>query len=208
MIKQNSKRFISIILSLLLVVVALVVFFDFIQPEYQNIQALKGKLIGEQNFLASEAAAVQQAQEIISTYDNQSQGAANIGLAMPTGKDVAGAIAQIYGIAANNNINVTAVTVSAPTLEPKTTADGDAGNGGAGSLMGIVKPLASISFEVSGQGSYENFKNFLSQIETNIRIFDITNLKIDPVAGTSGAKPGNQDLFTYAITVATYYQVP
>ena len=72
-----------------------------------------------------------------------------------------------------------------------------------------MKPLGSFSFRLAASGSYENFKNFLSEIETNIRIFDVKTVALQPagVAAQTGAKAASsQDAFNYTITVATYYQ--
>ena len=118
---------------------------------------------------------------------------------MPSGEDVAGALAQIEGIATNNGITIGSIAVTAPALQVKT---------GTASTT-LMKPLGSFTFNLSAAGSYENFKNFLSEIETNIRIFDVKSVSFQPAStiSASGARATTtRDFFSYAILISTYYQ--
>ncbi len=179
--------------ALLFIVVALVVLFDLVQPEYGNFQTLKGQLAGEQAFLQSETTAVAQAQTLISQYQGQSASAQTAALAVPTGEDLAGALAQVYGLAANSKgLVIQTVGVSAPALQSQTA-----------SSTQLVQPLGTITFQISAIGSYEALQDFLSGLETNVRIFDIKGLSVAPANGATGK---SQDFFTYNLTVATYYQ--
>ena len=103
--RQSSKRLWSILLAFLFIVAAFVCFFDLVQPEYQNVEALRSQQLGEAAYLTSQTTLVKQAQTVLNTYQN-AQGTTNIGLAMPSGEDVAGALAQIQGIATNNGITI------------------------------------------------------------------------------------------------------
>lgn len=194
----------SIVGALVFVILALVLFFDLVQPEYGNMEALKGQAVGQKAFLASETTAVAQAQQLISEYQSQSQGEQNAALAMPTGADIAGALAQAYGIAQANNIVIQTISVSTPTLEaPATPTDGT-------TLSDLVKPLGTLTLQITAAGSYESLQGFLSGLETNIRIFDLKGISIQPAAGAASGKgvPITQDLFTYALSFAVYYQTP
>lgn len=196
--KQSSKRLWSILLSFLFILVSFICFFDLVQPEYQNTEASRSQQLGEQNLLISQTALVQTVQTTLNTYQNETQNTSNIGLAMPSGEDVAGALTQIEGIAENNGIVMTSIAVSPPQVQVKT---------GATSTT-TMKPLGSFTLTVTASGSYESFKNFLSELETNIRIFDVKNISLRPsaAAAVAGKAAPSPDMFTYAITVATYYQ--
>jgi len=196
--RQSSKRLWSILLAFLFVVAAFICFFDLVQPEYQNVESLRSQQLGEAAYLASQTTLVKQAQTVLNTYQN-AQGTTNIDLAMPSGADVAGALAQIQGIATNNGITIGSIAVTAPEIQVKT---------GTASTT-LMKPLGSFTFSISATGSYESFKNFLSEIETNIRIFDIKSISFQPasVVSASGARSTTtRDFFNYTVTVATYYQ--
>ncbi len=188
--KQTSKRLASIGLALVFLIVALVLLFDLVQPEYANFQTLKGQLAGRQAFLDSETTAVAQAQTLISQYQGQNASEQTATLAMPTGEDLAGALAQIYGLAQNSGVAVQTVGISAPTLQSQ-----------AASSTNLVQPLGTMTFQISATGSYESLQNFLSGLATNVRIFDVKGLNIVSPAGVTGK---TSDVFSYNITVAAY----
>jgi Tfp pilus assembly protein PilO len=65
--------------------------------------------------------------------------------------------------------------------------------------------MIDITFKVVG--SYSDFKNFLKQLETNIRIFNVKTLNISPViiAGSERSQVQSKNL-SYDISITTYYQ--
>lgn len=201
--KQNSKRLSSIIISLALVVIALVVFFDFIMPEYANIMQSKGQISAENGIYETESQAVTAVQNVIDQYKQQQGSGEAIALSLPDDQDVAGALAQVYGIAQNNNVAIQSISVSSPMIQAPIGASG-------GEASSTASPIGSFSLQLSAAGSYENFKNFISGIETNIRIFDVRGVSLSSASqvapGKNGA--GTQDFFNYSITVETYYQAP
>ena len=197
------------ILALAFLVAALLVFFDFIQPAYGDLEQEKGVEISTEQLLTNEQQMVSQAKALLSQYESESQAQSNLSLAMPSGPDLASALAQIYGIAQNNNVNVQGINVSAPTIQLQSGGSSEGTAGTPPTLSQIVKPIGAFSMQVSSAGSYEDMKNFLSQIETNVRLFDVTALSLQAVPVAAGAKSSaTADFFTYNITVTTYYQLP
>jgi Tfp pilus assembly protein PilO len=197
--KQSSKRLWSLLIAFLFVLAAFLCFFDLVQPEYQSVETLRSQQLGEANYLVAQTALVKQAQTVLNTYQNESQNTSNISLAMPSGQDVAGALAQIQGIAVNSGIAVVNIGVTAPELQVKT----------ANASSTAMKPIGSFTFNISATGSYESFKNFLSELETNIRVFDVKSVSFQPittVAAVAGKPTAGRDIFSYNVTVATYYQ--
>jgi hypothetical protein len=126
-------------------------------------------------------------------------------MALPVGPDVSGALAQIYGIATNANVTIQGAEISTQAVQavaaPATTV------GAAAATGSIVKPTGTVSFQVTGSASYESFKSFLQELETNIRIFDVTAISLQPAAiAATKTQTANMDMFNYTITVVTYYQ--
>lgn len=196
---QSSKRLFSMIFALIFILGAFYGFFNLVEPAYSNAQALRSKQLGEEDYLQTQAALVKQAQNLINTYKNESQ--TNVGLALPSGQDAAGALAQIEGIAAANSISITNINASAPTIQTDAS--------GAATSSQMQKPLGSFSLRITATGAYENFKSFVAEIETNIRLFDVKEFSLQPIAVTATTKSGvTQDFFTGSLTVITYYQTP
>jgi Tfp pilus assembly protein PilO len=198
--KSSTKRFTSSLLALVLLVAALIVYFEMVQPAYGNLEAAKGKLAGEGQMLQNEANTVGQVQKLITAYEGQASAEAALAAALPTGKpDLAGAIAQIYGLAQANSLTIgnLGVSVSTPIGAAAQAV------GAAGSSV-PVSPLGTVAFSLTANGSYENFLNFISGLESNLRLFDIRQVSVQP-AGAVG-KSAVQDYFTYTVTVNVYYQ--
>jgi len=212
--KQETKRLSSILVAALIVAGALVVYFEFIVPAYTNLQMVKGQEESEKTLYANETQIVNQVKSLLSTYQSNASSSQSVAMALPVGQDVSGALAQIYGIAANTGVTVQGVAVSvqavqtvAPSAVAADTSTSQIANAAAGGS--IIKPTGTVSFQIAGSGSYESFKNFIHGLETNIRIFDVTAITIQPAAtAATKIQAANTDMFTYSITVVTYYQAP
>ncbi len=200
--KPSTQRFLSAILAIVLLVASFIIFFDIIQPAYGNLEALKGKLAGEQSLLATESSTLSSLAGVIAKYNTQASSQDAVNATFPNGQNIAGAVAQMVGIAQANSIAIQNVSISA-------TAATQNGTGlGTSASAWLVKPTGTIAFVLTGVGSYGNLKNFLRDLEDNVRIFDLKQLSIQPAPTVTGrsASP-TQDLFSYVITANTYYQV-
>jgi len=198
------------ILSLVFLAAALFIFFDLIQPTYGDLQTKKATVLSNQTLFDHEQQVVAQAKKLISQYENESLAENNLALAMPTGPNVAMALAEVYGIAQNNNIVIQNVGINPPTVQVPNQAQRGSASTSVEEIQ-IIKPTGALSLQITAIGSYENFKNFFSQLETNIRVFDLTTLSTQAASGIAIGGKGAQvtpDFFTYNFTVTTYYQVP
>jgi Tfp pilus assembly protein PilO len=203
--KQSSKRLFSILIALVFVVVALLALFDFIEPAYGEFEMMKGQLVSDQAFLSQEQGIVTQAQNLLSAYENDTSAENSLALAMPSGPDTSGALAQVYGLATANNLVVQNITVSPPSVQSQAYNSGSTPSAPL-TLAQVVKPIGSVALQFSAVGSYENLQNFLVGLEDNIRIFDVTSFSLQP--GTAGVKGlSGADEFTSNITATTYYQL-
>jgi Tfp pilus assembly protein PilO len=206
--KQETKRLSSIIIAALILAGALVVYFEFIVPAYANLETIKGQEESETTLYANETQIVNQGKSLLATYQSDASSSQSVAMALPVGQDVSGALAQIYGIGANAGITVqnTGISIQA-VAAPGVAASSQIAN--AATVGSVIKPTGTVSFQVSGSGSYESFKSFLQGLETNIRIFDVTAVSLQPAAiAATKTQAANQDMFNYTVTVVTYYQAP
>jgi Tfp pilus assembly protein PilO len=206
--KQETKRLSSLIIAALILAAALVTYFEFIVPAYTNLESVKGQEESEKILYANESQIVSQGKSLLATYESDASSSQAVAMALPVGQDVSGALAQIYGIAANTGVTLQGTSISVQAV----ATPGDAGDGqiaSAAAAGSVIQPTGTVSLHVSGSGSYESFKNFLEGLETNIRIFDVTSISLQP-AGTAATKTqaANPDMFNYSLTVVTYYQSP
>ncbi len=207
--KQTTQRFSGIIFSFLILVVAAVAFFEFVEPEYVNFMTLKGQVVAQQQFLATQQEIATKMQSVLATEANQASSSQAVNLALPVGVDSAGALAQLYGLAGASSLTIQNIGVSLQAAQQTAAQSTAASPSGAVSVASLIKPAGSITFQIAASGSYEALKTFLQGIETNVRIFDVTALSIKPVptVTTAGAVVnGSQDLYNYNMTVVAYYQ--
>ncbi|MEK7181245.1 MAG: hypothetical protein AAB738_02845 [Patescibacteria group bacterium] len=199
--KQSAKRLISMILSLALMVVAFVVFFNLTQPIYQDIQSEKGVQVAKQSFVDSKKTAIKQVQNLIKSFkedaDLQSAQAA-VQISFPNNPDLTGALVQLSGLASLDHLNIQSINI-ADTPASQTQISSSLGESSQGQNI-FSKPFSRITFTLGIIGSYDDFKNFLKKIETNTRIFDVTGIGVSPLAKIGSA------VYTYSLQVVAYYQ--
>jgi len=201
--KQQTKRMLSAAFSLILLVLALVNYFYFIQPAYEDEQATRGLQISRQSFLDYESSAIKQVKNLIDTYQGQLQIQDAVSLALPPREDLGGALSQIYGLAQGSGL----------ALQGVSATDGGAASVPATASAGssfqteLKKSVSSVIFQIKASGSYESLKTFLSKLETNIRVFDLKTLTIQPVPTVSQGRVGQaQNLYSFDLSLVTYYQ--
>jgi Tfp pilus assembly protein PilO len=184
------------VLSLVFVVGAFVVFFDFIRPAYEEAQSVRSDQLSRKSFVETQRAAIEQVKRLIETYQEESTLQETVSAALPLRADVSNALAQISSIAANNSVGLQSFTITSPAAQATTA------NGGRDERGGLVKPVGTLTFQVKFVGSYDAFKSFLRDVETNIRILDVRNISFQPAG-----KP-EQNLYVYDMTFAAYFQAP
>jgi len=186
------------LISFVLFVASLIVYFNLIIPAGDEEQKIKAQAISRDNFVKSQQAAISQVQKLISSYKGEGELRDVVSSVLPLSPDLAGAFAQLSGLAQVNKLLIQNVTVGTP-VNQNTRA-----NNNASGIVSqpLAKPFGSVDFQMKIVGSYGDFKSFLKNLETNIRIFDVKKITLE-----SSSKP-NQEVYGYDLTVETYYQSP
>lgn len=195
------------IVSLVLLVGALILYFDFIAPAYRDSQEVKAEELSRQAFIDTQRAAVKQVQNLISAYQGQGELQEAVSLALPLHEDFAGILAELDGVARASNLSPQAFSAAAGSVQPlarvsTSTRSLEGGKQEASPGARLRRPISTLTFTVKFAGTYEDFKSFLEKLETNIRIFDVRSLNVQAAAKAT------QDLLTYDIAIITYYQNP
>lgn len=196
----------------MLIVASLLIYLQFIQPAYNEAQSLKAQKNGLQTFIDSEKTLVKQVESLVNSYEGQGQIQQAVSDVLPASPDIAGATAQLYGLAQANGLSVRSFTITVskkPTKKNAAPVDASGVPQPATFAASLQKPVSTVTFEALVGGSYENFKSFLSALETNVRIFDVKKISLQQtsMAGSGGkTSSAAQDFFDYNVTVTTYYQ--
>jgi len=199
--KPSTKRILSTLFSLIFIFFAFFIFVTLIRPSYEETQKLRFEVLSRQNFLQNQKLLTEQFKKLISQYNDQKEVEENISLILPQHPAIGEALTQISGISDLNRLNVLSFNIGKPLIQSYSSSDIYS------TSTQIIKPLGTIEINFKAVGSYNDFKNFLNQLETNIRIFDVKTLNISPALVISGDKNRPQSkILSYDISVITYYQ--
>lgn len=194
--KQATKRFVSMVVALLLVVGASVVYFYFIQPSFADALRAKGDVAGREAFVANQRQAIQQVEDLIAAYHGEGKIQEVISYVFPQGEDASDAIAQLNGLSQASNLALQSVA-----LRGQGARAGVVGAAGAGASQSpLLRPVGTLVLQARFAGTYDDLKSFVERLETNIRIFDIQSLSVQ------AAGKLNQNLYVFDITFTVYYQ--
>lgn len=188
--RASTKRIFSIFLSALLGILTVLVYIKMMQPAYSEIQKLRGEIQVKQNLLEQQENAVTQLTNLQNELQNQNvaQFQEAISLVLPLTENVPQALSQFETIAQTSGLNVQAIAFSYQPLKPSP------------SKIEMTKEIGILRFRLKLLGSYENIKDFVKTIETNVRLADIIELKLNR-SGQTG-----QNLYLSEITADCYYQ--
>lgn len=188
------------LLSLSFVVAAIMFYVVQIRPANTEAQRIKAEIIGNQEFISAQSAAVASVERLINQYsEGETQRIRDvIERALPVRTDEATALAQVHGILENNNLTVKSVgfSVSRPQAQ---RAAGRIGTQQAS----LKKSTGEMKIKVQFSGRYEDMKEFLKMAETNTRILNVESLSI-----SKGGPKDALDVFNYDVGIVTYYQLP
>lgn len=185
----STKRILSIGLSFALLIGTVLVYFNLIVPEVQIVMKMRGEINAKERLYTNQKAAVDKVKGLIAQFKNIETLRQTVSLALPNGEDVIGALRQIEGSARATNVVLASLNVksSAGIRAP--------------SQQLFIRRLGTIEISVSAKGPYESLKQFLSLLETSVRVMNLKDVNFQP---GSAARGSAED--TLKATVEVYYQ--
>ena len=170
--KNSLQRTISLLGSLGLLVAAMVIYSSLIRPEYIQVNELRGILSAKTDLLFKQQSIIFQVEELLSQYQNSARIQETVSLSLPLKEETSSIFGQLQALAQANSLSIEVFGVQ--------------------NLPVTKNNLGALSVSLKVVGSYENFKNFLRGVETNIRVMDLSSLKIERAS--------------YNVVLNTYYQ--
>ena len=187
--KASSKRLVNLLLSVAIFVMAIFVYSTFVAPEYGRINALRGEAQAKQQTLDEQRIILEKVSSLLARYQSIPKLGEVVSVALPPDEDVAGAFQQLYTIAAASGITIQQFSVNTGIGLSSTKGDAPA-----------VRSVGTAQINLFLNGTYESFKAFVEAAERNMRIMDISNVKVQPVNRSGG------NTFLFNLTIHTYYQ--
>ncbi len=190
-------------------------FFMVVKPRYDNLQTIKNEVAAYDTSLETAEELKNSREELIAKYNSISKTDLDgIKTLLPDSVDNIRLIIQLDSLATKNGLSTLR---SVDYKSEETASTGGAGNTaggavGAGGSVGQVQNIEAarrpygeftISFQTAGQ--YKNFLSFLSDLEQNLRLVDITAIDFGASGGDSGQGQSVANNLTYKVTLKTYW---
>jgi len=179
------------VIPIILIVVAIGIFYTFTDSRIAGIQATVAQNNDYLSAINNSAKLIQQRDTIHNTYNSISTtDLARLNTMLPNNVDNVRLIIDINGIAAHHGFSLQSITTSADSTSAKSLAES---SGGSGSNS----PYGTVTISFSFTSSYANFIAFMQDIQSSLRILDISQLSV-----STGTVPGT---FTYSMQLQTYW---
>jgi Tfp pilus assembly protein PilO len=185
--KSSTKRILSILLSALFLIGLIVVITSLVKPEFDKVMQKRSEFYSKEQVFQTQAQAVEEVNQLIQGIDGFNKLQATVSLAMPLSPEIPNILNQLDAIARTSN-----VTLSFFERDPKPFEEGD---------NSLVKRLGVLGISLMVEGDYQNLKDFLAFMETNVRVFNVNNYSIRRVSESGGAAT-----YEMEIEADTYYQ--
>ncbi|MEO5646480.1 MAG: type 4a pilus biogenesis protein PilO [Candidatus Paceibacterota bacterium] len=187
---------------LLLIAASIGIFVTVIIPRYGVIKGDRADVAAYQANLVTANELQQSRNALIAQYNNiPKTDLDNIKTLLPDSVDNIRLIIQLDSLATKNGLsslrnvdyNPSQATTTAPGATSRTT-DAKADQRPYGEFV--------IAFQTTGQ--YSNLLSFISDLEQNLRLVDVTNVQFTPILSSTGTQTAASGI-TYKVTLKTYW---
>lgn len=193
--KNSTRRFLSLLISALLIFGAGAMYMMFVQPVYDEIGTLRAQLADRQTNLQTRTDAAAQLKKLLDQYGGKQQAFDQMTLALPESPDTAVLLAQLQGAAVASKISLASLEYSQQSTLQSSQ--------GAQNKNSTLQPIGTVGFQVTATGTYDGVLQFISSLEQSTRLMDIKSLSLTP----ENANFLNGDMRMDA-RVSAYYQKP
>lgn len=152
-LKQNT----AILLITLLIVATIIVYLNFVKPTFEQIKNIQEEIVTTKEKIKVVTEYKAKAEQLISYYSNLINQVNNINLALPDNPQSDQILAIIDYLASKNNIVIDRIN-----FEESQEDDG----------------LGRVETRIDFVGLYQDFKNFLKDMENEIRLSDLRSINL------------------------------
>jgi Tfp pilus assembly protein PilO len=189
-------------ISLAGILLAGAIFFVYTQPTYDKSKAIQSQIQGYNEALKKAAELQTLKQQLLARYNAfNPTDIERLQKLLPDHVDNIRLILDMDNIAVRRGLTLSNVDISGndSSAENKTVI---------GTLGASARKYESLSISFSTSGTYSDLKKFLGDLESSLRIVDMTSLSITPGGVlTTAPRPGEpiEPAFTFGIGLRTYW---
>jgi Tfp pilus assembly protein PilO len=198
------------IMPIVLIGIAVAVFFMFANPIYNDISALQAQ-VASYNDALNNSKTLENQRDILTTKYNaiDPDNLAKLQKFLPDNVDNIRLILEIGQIASPYGMTLTDVKYNADTNTTNTTnaATTAVVQGGGNTAKTASKDYGTFDLEFSTSGTYSNFINFTKDLESNLRMVDISSITLssDTANTSAGSKTTSPGVYKYDFKIKTYW---
>lgn len=188
----------TLIILLILIIAIASVGLLFLKPGFSDIKTLKIRNAQKNDELIRKQMILAKIQSLKEKYEQAEEKIQKIYQVLPLKPDIPGIIVQLETLASENGILLEGISYSIPTKPSKTfrpQAKDEA-------KEKEVVVLQKVTFGLQLSGGYQAFKNFLAELESNLRLMDITDISLS----SSWQKAEVTGTYAYNLSLTLYYQ--
>ena len=196
------------IASILGFLIAGAVFFQYTKPTYDKTQALRQQIEQYNQALDKAAELKQLKNSLMSRYNAFDPDALQrLHKMLPDHVDNIRLILDMDGVASRFGMAMQNVVISG-------SASASAGQTVIGTISAGKQKYDSLTLRFTTRGTYANFVKFIEELESSLRIVDITSLTVTPGSSNTASSrntedsqqaPENDQIYKYDITIRTYW---
>ena len=192
----------KIFTTVLLLLIAAVVFFGYTQPTYSHVQELKSQS-AQLDQIMNEASEFQKLKsQLMSRYNAlPAQKLTRLNKLLPDHVDNVRLILDLGSLAGQDGLALQNIVIN--TDSGSQSSQSASASGALGALGKDSSPVGSLTLQFKTQGTYENFTKFLSDLESSLRLVDVVHLTVKPLATSNGTQGADQ--YSYDMQVRTYW---
>ncbi len=175
------------IVSITLIICAGLVFFFFTNPQVQDVQTLRAEEARFDDALDRSKELISLRDALLAKYNAiPTDDLKKINSLLPDAVDTVRLIIEINGIAARHGMTLLNISV------------GDVTESGGERLGPNSEPFGNVALSFQVTATYERFREFLADLERNLRILDVASISFSEANAATG-------LTTYGVAFNTYW---
>ncbi|MBI2075250.1 MAG: hypothetical protein HYZ07_02425 [Candidatus Harrisonbacteria bacterium] len=185
--KASTKRIISLFGTAAAFIAALLTYAFFLRPLYDSVNVMRGELAAKSQLYDAQQRIMAKVNDLLAQYQGKAKIQDTISTTLPFEPAASFVVAQLQAIASGNGVAMEELnTQLLPLDQPVVNIDG---------LKGIGRMRASAKLI----GDYAGLKGFLQGVETNLRLMDLVEAKVETI-------PKNPAALVFSVLIDAYYQ--
>ena len=196
------------IMPIILIGISVTLFFSYTNPIYSEISGLRAQVTSYNEALSNSQKLESERDKLTTIYNGiDPNNLAKLQKMLPDNVDNIRLILEIEKIAAPYGMVLSNVKYDATNTSTPASPAGTVQGGGATATTGTSQDYGIFNLEFSTSGSYNNFISLTKDLESNLRMVDISSISFssDSVVQSANSKTSSPDTYGYDFKIRTYW---